>query len=331
MRRVVRRVVRPALWALWLVGLSALQACATPEAGAPPPAVVWADARFAAPEAGVLAPAALLSADAPMRQYLAGHPRLGPRGLGDAVPLAQRLVQALSTPGELQLLYDERPPTRAAAEAFAERRGNCLSLVLMTAALARELGLRVEFNQVGTLALWRHEGDIALRSHHVNLSLESPMQRQLRGYASGAAWLVDFVPGQDLRRLPLQPISLARVQAMYYNNRAAELLAEGALAAAYWHLRQGLALDAAHDDSRNTLGVLYLRAGLLDQADATLAQVLQRVPTQTSALTNLALVREAQGRPDEARALRARRDALGDDRPPAARAAGEPHRHASPA
>src|SRR5438045_2730471 len=56
----------------------------------------------------------------------------------------QALVHALYDRGELKLDYDAAT-TRNASEAFAARSGNCLSLVIMTAALAKEMGLTVRY------------------------------------------------------------------------------------------------------------------------------------------------------------------------------------------
>src|SRR5688500_15692114 len=59
------------------------------------------------------------------------------------------LVDALYREGQLKLQYDAEM-TRNAAQAFEARSGNCLSLVLMTAALAKELGLSVHVRPVSS-------------------------------------------------------------------------------------------------------------------------------------------------------------------------------------
>jgi len=69
-----------------------------------------------------------------------------------ATPLGNRnrvqaMVDALYTKGQLQLEYDSTR-TRTASEAFEARAGNCLSLVLMTAAIAKQLALPVIYQQV---------------------------------------------------------------------------------------------------------------------------------------------------------------------------------------
>src|SRR6266850_1821930 len=63
------------------------------------------------------------------------------------------LFDALYDKNQLKLDYDAAM-TRNAAQAFAARSGNCLSLVIMTAALAKELDLTVEYQKVFVDAVW---------------------------------------------------------------------------------------------------------------------------------------------------------------------------------
>ena len=86
---------------------------------------------------------------------------------------AQGLVDALYQKGGLKLEYDSAM-TRNAAQAFEARSGNCMSLVIMTAAFAKELGLSVTFQNVVVDQTWRRSGDLYMASSHVNLSLGTP-------------------------------------------------------------------------------------------------------------------------------------------------------------
>jgi len=78
-----------------------------------------------------------------MRHYL--HTEIAPH-LHREGPL-QGLFDALYSKRQLKLEYDSAM-TRNAAQAFAARSGNCLSLVIMTAAFANEMGLPVQFQSV---------------------------------------------------------------------------------------------------------------------------------------------------------------------------------------
>lgn len=289
---------------VWWVGLawlvSGMVGCASVRvsvtgAGTAP---LLADSHFL-PARSVPTPEQVLAINEPMRAYL--HQRL--RGASRHQTLQERLLDALYTRTELQLDYDARI-TRTAAEAFADRRGNCLSLVLMTAAFAQELGIRVAYNETLAAEPWQDEGDLVLHSNHVNLTLADPIWSPSRGQA--LALTVDFVPGQDLRNLAMRRIELPRVLAMFYNNRAAESLLDGELAQAYWFVRAALQQDDSFDAAHNTLGVVYQRAGHLVLAAQVFEDLLARLPDAPATLANLAMVRQAQGLVAEADALRER-------------------------
>lgn len=273
----------------------------------------WADALFAPPVS--LPPVAEALAISPAMRAYVQQLRAAQPG---SQPSARSLVDALSARGDLRLEY-ETQTTRSAAQAFADRAGNCLSLVLMTAAIARELDLPVSFNEALVEAQWRREGDLVLRSGHVNLSLGAAPRRGGWRAVGDETLMVDFLPGVDLRGLRTRVIDEERVLAMYLNNRAAETLAAGDPHAAYWWARAALRQDGGYLAARNTLGVVYQRAGQVALAGQVFEQLLAQQPDEVTALGNLALVRQAQGRTHEAALLRARRDMLDPDTAPALR------------
>ena len=105
-------------------------------------------------------------------------------------------IDALYTQGELRLEYDARS-TRTAAEAFDARMGNCLSLVIMTAAFAQEMGLIVRYQDgLGVPAIER-DGEFTFVVGHVNLALSAGLSAARPGLAEQSWLIVDFLPGAD--------------------------------------------------------------------------------------------------------------------------------------
>lgn len=262
----------------WIALLTVLllQACAAVVPPAPATEAAFDDALFA-PLAAPPDPRTLLAVTPTMRRYLDERVLPRARRAGGA---RQALLQALADPNALLLDYDASR-TRTAAEAFAARRGNCLSLVLMTAALAAELGLPVRLHEVRVAASVEQVAELRFIIGHVNLGL---------GGAPGAAerWLiVDFLPGQDLRRQQRRVIDERRVAAMFMNNRAAEELVQGRARDAYAWLRGAHAQDARFAPLYNTLGVLYRRHGALAQAERALRTALALDPLDPHARANL--------------------------------------------
>jgi Tfp pilus assembly protein PilF len=275
------------LLALLLCGL--LVACAT----APPPAAeagLLHDEFFVAPAPRIDAQD-LFALSPEMRAYAAAEIAPASR-LRDP---RRALIQALYSRQHLRLEYDSGP-TRTAAQAYEARAGNCLSLVIMTAAFAKHLGLPVSYRSVAVDELYGRSGDLTLVNGHVNLVLGSA-SAVAHPYATEDLTLtVDFVPQDKLRGRRTQPLEERTIVAMYMNNRAAESLSEGRVADAYWWARAAVLQDPGFHAAANTLGVVYARAGHLAEAEQALLNVLARQPDNTAALSNLVGLLEFQGR-----------------------------------
>jgi Tfp pilus assembly protein PilF len=270
-----------------------LAACATPAAKAPDG--LLHDEFFAAPSERISVEE-VFAPSKEMRDFARNEiaPRLrtgGHRGL----------FEALYRKKELKLEYDAAV-TRNAAEAFAARAGNCLSLVVMTAAFAKELGVDVQYQQVSYDAPWSRSGDLYLRNGHVNLLLGSGV-RDVTSGAFESPLMIDFLPPEDLRGLHTRAIEESTVVAMFMNNRATEALVDGRLDDAYWWARGAIDNDPAFDKAYNTLGVIYHRHNDLAEAERAFRYVLEREQANTAALSNLAQLLRQQGRSAEADAM----------------------------
>jgi Tfp pilus assembly protein PilF len=292
-------------WAVALVCLT-LAACAS----APPsstPASLFSDRLFAPPSERISADD-VFALSAEMRDYLNVDiaPLLRARGT------RQGLVDALTSPGLLRLEYDSTM-TRNAAQAFAARSGNCLSLVLMTAAFAKGLDLPVRFQSVTADETLGRSGDLQFIIGHVNVTLGDRIS-ELGSHRSDLL-TVDFVPAQGAARTSTRPIGEDTVVAMFMNNRAAEALAAGRVVDAYWWARAAVVRDPKFVSAYNTLGVVYRHHGNLAEAERALSAGLERDPKNTHVMSNLVAVLEAQGRRAEAAALASRLAQL-DPHPP---------------
>jgi len=277
------------------LSLAALGGCAV-EPLAPPPTQVFVDAAFRPASVPIDADDALKLSPAMQRfaeNEMASEIRL--KGVRDG------LIDALYTKGRLQLDYDSEI-TRTASEAFAAKRGNCMSLVLMTASFARHLNLPVRFNSVYLEESWTRSNNIFFVAGHVNISLGRPMATAARSTIFGEAELltIDFLPPEQVRRNRSRVVDESTILAMFMNNRAAEALTLGRVDDAYWWAREAIRTDSRWLAAYNTLAVLYRRKGLFGPAEATLRVVLEREPLNTQAMSNLVLVLTDIGRREEA-------------------------------
>ena len=203
-----------------------LAACAGPDTLPMRAESLLADRLFAPPSEPVRTDDLFAMSDA-MRRYLAVDiadqlRRDGPQA---------GLMEALQTRAQLKLEYDAAR-TKNAAATFAARTGNCLSLVIMTAAFAKELRLPISYRSAYLDESWSRTGNLLISSGHVNVTvgrriLDAKTQRDL------SPMTIDFLPPEEISGLRTRDIDESTVLAMYANNRAAEALADGQLDDAY--------------------------------------------------------------------------------------------------
>jgi Tfp pilus assembly protein PilF len=287
------------LLAAWLAFL--LGACATPPPESPVvAATLLHDGLFQASIAPTEAAEVFALTDA-MRQF-ADEQITAVRWRRDA---RRALMDALVARGQLRLEYDDGR-TRTAAEAFDSRAGNCLSLVIMTSAFAKYLDIPVRYQSVQVREQFTRDNDLTLASGHINVVLSRLPASFAREQILADELTIDFVPPESLRGMNVRILSEATVLAMFMNNRAVETMAAGQLDTAYAWARQALHLDPKYLPGINTLGVIYLRAGHLRQAEAALRHVVARDAEDAAALGNLVITLRQDKRPQEADLVAAR-------------------------
>jgi tetratricopeptide (TPR) repeat protein len=218
------------------------------------------------------------------------------------------LLEALREKAKLKLEYDAAR-TKNAADTFANRTGNCLSLVIMSAAFAKSLDLPVSYRSAYLDESWSRSGNLLVASGHVNITIgrrliDAKTQRDLSPIT------IDFLPPEAISGMRSREIEEATIVAMYANNRAAEALADGRLDDAYAWSAESVRRDPSFAGALNTLGVVYLRHGNLAEAARVFERALAGEPKNTRALANLAETYARQGRKADEQAMRQRLAAI---------------------
>ncbi len=273
-----------------------LAACVTPQPVPLPPAFLLRDELFAAPSERIHA-GDVFALSEPMKRFL----RIEIASLLRAKGSQDGLIHALYTKGQLKLDYDAAV-TRNAAQAFDARTGNCLSLVIMTAAFAKELGLQVRYQSAYFEETWSRSNDLLLRSGHINVTLGSRIG-ETRTNPFLSPMTIDFLPAEEIRGLRVREIPEETVVAMYMNNRAAEALSQGRLDDAYAWAREAIRQSPGYLSSYNTLGIVYARGGDPQLAASVFEHVLERESDNTRAMSNLAGVLARLGHADASGAI----------------------------
>ncbi len=298
-----------ATWQLFTWLVLGLSGCAS--APAPGPAdPLLRDALYARPATALPSASELFALSPAMKAFIVAEGQ----ALSPLRDPRRALIEALhrsQAPGVsgLRLEY-ESSHTRTAAEAFDARAGNCLSLVMMTAAFAKQLELSVSYQSVRVDEFYSRAGTLTLASGHVNLVLGPRATRGLLDRSNPELLVVDFLSPREIRQQQSLLLQEPTIVAMYFNNRAVELMAAERLDDAYWHAREALRHDPGFLHAANTLGVVHQRAGHVDAAEAAFRHVLQHDAQSVAALGNLVALLRGTGRAAEAATLADRLHAL---------------------
>lgn len=281
-----------------------LGGCATIQAPPPDTSPLLADTLFGPPKENITTDG-LFTVSPAMKAYLRST---------DFKKMARRggalgLVDALYTRGQLQLEYDTTA-TRGAAETFDNKSGNCLSLMIMTAAFARELGLNVTFQHVISTDAWSRSGGLYLSNMHVNIALGRRSGGMYGLEDTSGLLVVDFLPPEEMTGMRMRRINESMVLAMYLNNRAAEALTENRLDDAYWWSRKAVAEHPQYTPAINTLGVVYQRRGKLDLAEKTFRFALAQDKDSDVVMYNMIPLLAQLGKHQESQVLTARVSAI---------------------
>jgi Flp pilus assembly protein TadD len=290
-----------------------LTGCAgTQRAHLPPTPELFSDTSFGPPSQPV-STADLFTLSPEMREYVHSAAfKSYVRDRGEEYGL----LDALYSDGRTGLKLDyDATYTRNAAETYRDRAGNCMSLVIMTAAFAKELGMPVHYQNVMAEESWSRNGGLYLLSTHVNLVLGYRRSSQAYSLGQESALVVDFLPDPQAGKNHTQQLEEDEIVMMYQNNRAAEALVQGKIDDAYWWARAATAGSPRSALAYNTLGVIYERHGDLIMAERAYRTALTRDAESVIALRNLEPVLMALGKTEEAKAI-AQRIAKIDPLPP---------------
>jgi tetratricopeptide (TPR) repeat protein len=276
-----------------------LASCATaPAPPTKPPQALFNDPLFAAPSERITADDLFVVSDE-MKRFIDTEVTPEQHLKGPRQALFDSLYIKGGVHPRLRLTYDGAA-TRNAADTFAAHSGNCLSLVIMTAAFAKAMDLSVRYQSVYLDDALGRSGDIYLFVGHVNLILGKRPLDVGFGRFGGDDKIIDFLPPIEMRGVQAREISESTIVAMYMNNRAAEALVRGRLDDAYAWAKAAIGKDSEFPNSYNTLGIVYQRHGNLADAERAFLFALDRQPDNVHAMSNLTRVLNDEGRVAEA-------------------------------
>jgi Flp pilus assembly protein TadD len=193
--------------------------------------------------------------------------------------------------GEDRFLLSYDDSTRTASGTFASRRGNCISFTNMFVAMARDLGLKVNFQEVDIPPDWSMTGETVLLSQHVNalVDLKSALSR-----------VVDFNTLEYNVKNEARVISDERARAHFYNNIGVEHMLADESEQAFANFRQSLREEESFSPAWVNIGILHRREGYPEYAETAYLEALEHDKLNLMAMSNLANLYVEQGKTEQA-------------------------------
>jgi len=177
--------------------------------------------------------------------------------------------------------------TYTAAAALDNFSGNCLSLAILTTALAQVVGVETGYQLVDSAPVFALHGRVIYRGQHVRTKLFDPEwlpPGEDRWVLSRPGLLVDYFPSEGDRFVG--NISEAEYMAMYYNNLASDAIASEDYNIAFWLTHTSMELAPDNVSAMNAMAILYRRIGDVAKAEEIYRYGINNMPDQVSLLRN---------------------------------------------
>jgi tetratricopeptide (TPR) repeat protein len=198
----------------------------------------------------------------------------------------EALVKAVFDRSKMNLLYQDDANTNA-NDTFYSQTANCLSMSIMTYALATEAGFDVDFQEIMIPEYWTRRSGFSLLNGHINIRMMAPKQPNILEFHR-RSFQVDFDP-QPLRYgFPKKLVSKQAVLSMFYNNKGADAFLRKDYVSAYAYFREALVVKPNFDAAWINLGILYRVSEYFPEAEKAYQYALVIHPNSLTALENLA-------------------------------------------
>jgi len=205
--------------------------------------------------------------------------------------------------------YHYSGKTLTAEQSLIQTEGNCLSLAILTTALAKSVGVDTGYQLVDSQPVYQKEDDIILSAQHIRSLIFEPKKSLNQQIDSGLlelgrnALIVDYFPTQNSRIR--KDISESEFVAMYYKNKAADSIIKNSYDDAYWLIRESLHYSAMDEQSINMMALIHEKKGLNKQAENLYLFGLKHAQNKLDLLRNYHIFLKNQHRLSDAERIKA--------------------------
>jgi Tfp pilus assembly protein PilF len=202
--------------------------------------------------------------------------------------------------------FDFHSDTHTATETLDNAAGNCLSLAILTTALANLANVETGYELVDSTPVFERRGNIVSKGIHVRSILYDPTwipEKQPTTAWKRPGIRFAYFPEDTERARLLGNLSPAAYVAMYYSNIAGEAIANGDINSAFWYLLESLKQEPKNSIALNMLAVAYRRAGDEGTAEEIYQYGIASLPPNVTFLRNYRFLLNRQGRHAEVKSI----------------------------
>lgn len=216
------------------------------------------------------------------------------------IPKHERVVDYLQTSTSD---FDYQGDTYTASEALSRNSGNCLSLAILTTALADLAGLDIGYQLVDSEPVFEWRGSVLYKGLHVRSILYDPTWEPGVPFAPlrRPGIRIDYFPS-DADRF-ISNLTRSEYVAMYYNNLAADAIGSDDYNDAYWLLRKSMDIAPENSSAVNMMAILHRRIGDEETAERIYQYGIAHLPNKVSFLRNYRILLNKQARFEKANAI----------------------------
>lgn len=202
--------------------------------------------------------------------------------------------------------FNYKAITQTASETMGQKQGNCLSLAILTTALANKAQVYLEYQLVDSTPVFEKKNDIIIRGMHI--------RSLLYGYeGSSSGRIIDYFPGD--RSWFVGNVSELIFISMYYNNIAVDYINVGDNETAYWYARTALEYAPNYALNLNTMAIIQRAAGDIATAENIYKYGIETSKDKLVLLKNYRLLLQQEGRYSEAQKVTDQLDNFFDSNP----------------
>lgn len=224
----------------------------------------------------------------------------------------ERLYQYLLT---VSSGFDYQGANLTASQALQQKQGNCITLAVLTKALADSVGLKTSFQRVVSAPVFGVEDNWFISSDHVRTFVyDEVLKKRAVNVVTAASYLVvDYFPTSG--DIIGERISEEQFQSMFYRNLGADALLDGEYEIALAYLTKAIEIAPDYAAAINLVALVHSRMQQPELARLWYEYGLDIAGDTPVLLSNYAILQQRTGEHHSAQLLQQRLQQLSDPDP----------------